>query len=258
MQNSGTAQWAYQESLNNVAHTVYDHFVCIPGYVIAPNNPNVANNYYVGLDYEAAGTDPNQTVARDYYYNDWIVRINPGEYKGAQRVFVEDLITSDLNNIDPSDWDFNDAVFDAYIHYDQYYEPDNYAVITLRAAGGTLPLTVGGKEVHEAFGVSVNQMVNTGKGPEVAPVIFRVKPTSANAKDIPVIVTAKDGTNIRLTAEQGQPTQMVAAPTEEHVKWLKERNHIKYGYPSFMEYVSNPSIKWYVPAVEEYLYQKWY
>ena len=43
-----------------------------------------------------------------------------------------------------------------------------YAQIQLLAAGGTLPLTVAGKEVHNAFGVGVTTMVNTRDGNSTA------------------------------------------------------------------------------------------
>lgn len=261
MENSGTYDFAYHNSVDSKYHNEY---IIIPGEKI---DPSLAGYYYVGFDFYAThpeGQDANKNmdVERDWIFNDWIVRISPGEFVGSQRIFIEDLITSgDLSKIDPSDWDFNDAVFDAFINYDPYYTAGNYAVITLRAAGGTLPLYIAGHEVHQLFGVEQDVMVNTGKGVEKAPVQFRITGDavkSANAKDIEVIVTSRSGENIRLTAEEGQPTQMLAAPIEEHVKWLKERVHIKNGYPSFMDYVGDPTVKWWKPAVEEYLYQKWY
>lgn len=256
MENSGTFDFAYHNTVDSKYHNEY---IIIPG---ADIDPSLAGYYYVGFDFFAIHPDgqeanKNMDVDRDWIFDDWIVRIAPGEFVGSQRIFVEDLITSDLSSIDPSDWDFNDAVFDVFIKY------GNYAVITLRAAGGTLPLTVAGKEVHELFGVSTDKMVNTGyvTGVEVAPVQFRLTAsqlTSSNAKDIPVIVTAKDGKQYPLTAEQGQPTQKIAAPIANHVKWLKERTHIKNGYPTFMEWISDTSLTWYKPANDGSLFQKWY
>lgn len=263
MANSGTLDFAYHNTVDSKYHNEY---IIIPGEII---DPSLAGYYYVGFDFYAHQTDiypanKGNDVERDWFFTDWIVRISPGEYSGSQRIFIEDLITSgDLSKIDPSDWDFNDAVFDAFIYYNPNWDggAHNYAVITLRAAGGTLPLYIAGHEVHQLFGVEQNVMVNTGKGVEKAPVQFRITGDavkSANAKDIEVIVTSRSGENIRLTAEEGQPTQMLAAPIEEHVKWLKERVHIKNGYPSFMDYVGDPTVEWWKPAVEEYLYQKWY
>ena len=250
MKNSGTLQWAYQESLNNVEHTIYDHFVCIPGYIIAPDNPNVCNYYYVGMDYEAAGTDPNQHVDRDYLYNDWIVRINPGEYKNAERVFVEDLIATNLEDVESSDWDFNDAVFD--VAFEKFYWPDPKieAIITLHAAGGTLPLTVAGKDVHATMLQPQNVMINTnaaqyGKAVDgLAPAIYRVKVSdnpdaSFTANDIKVFV---NGT-IELKSVQGEATQKLCGPSS--VDWCNERVNIKTVQSNFVPYVKKQASKWH-------------
>ena len=250
MVNSGTLQWAYQESLNNVEHTILDHFVCIPGYIIAPDNPNVRDYYYVGLDYEAAGTDPNQHVDRDYFYNDWIVRINPGEYKNAERVFVEDLIATNLEDVESSDWDFNDAVFDVAIERSYYPEQKLEAIITLRAAGGTLPLTVAGKDVHAMMLQPQNVMINTdaakyGKAVDgLAPAIYRVKVSddpnaSFTANDIKVYV---NGT-IELKSVQGEATQKLCGPSS--VDWCKERVNIKTVQGNFVPYVKGNAPKWH-------------
>lgn len=257
MENSGTMDFAYHNSCDSKYHNEY---IIIAG---ADIDPSLAGYYYVGFDFCADGfyvqddsgapQHLDQCVDRDWVFNDWIVRISPGDFVGQQRIFVEDLITSDnLEDVDPSDWDFNDAVFDAFIK-------DGVAIITLRAAGGTLNLTVGGKEVHQAFGVSQETMVNTGKGPDIAPVMFRINCSSTNAVDIPVIVTTKKGTPITLTAEAGKPTQKLAANQEDHVKWLLERHHISdTGYPSFAKFVGDKNITWWNPANQEDLYQKWY
>lgn len=252
MLNSGTLEWAYQESLNNVEHTILDHFVCIPGYVIAPDNPNVCNYYYVGLDYDAAGTDPNQHVDRDYLYNDWIVRIVPGEFKNTQRIMVEDLIATNLTQVDKSDWDFNDAVFDVAFSNDNINNENKLvAHITLYAAGGTMALTVGGKEVHELFGVNTNVMVNTdasayGASKDgLAPVIFSVIMGDADwngthtADEIPVFIGAQE-----LKAEEGKAPQKIV--TSKTTRWMKEKKIITLGYADFNSYVQNNAPKdWY-------------
>lgn len=253
MVNSGTLEWAYQESLNNVDHTIYDHFVCIPGYIIAPDNPYVRDYYYVGLDYDAAGTDPNQHVERDNFYNDWIVRINPGEYKNAQRVFVEDLIATKLEDVTSSDWDFNDAVFDVYFEKSYYPEVKLDAVITLHAAGGTLPLTVAGKEVHAMMLQDVKTMINTkaakyGKAADgIAPAIFRVKVSDnpevqVTANDIKVEVN-NNGKTTELTAVQGEATQKLCGPSS--LNWCDEKVNIKTVYNNFVPYVKGQSQNWY-------------
>ena len=78
----------------------------------------------------------------------------------AIRVICEDLSVSQA-----SDWDFNDVVFDVKL------DENNKVEITLRAAGGTLLLTVAGREVHELFkkenpnavpAITSTSMVSTG------------------------------------------------------------------------------------------------
>lgn len=266
MENSGTLDFAYHNSIDSKYHNEY---IIIPG---AEIDPSLAGYYYVGFDFSAykgyvqedSGVlqQKDGCVDRDWVFTDWIVRISPAEFNGQQRIFVEDLITEgDLSKIDPSDWDFNDLVFDAYIQYNEYDKNNALAIITVRAAGGTLPLTIAGKEVHQMFGVSQETMVNTGSGAECAPFQIRLsgtQVTSANATDIPVVVTAKNGQTITLTAKVGEATQKIAAPYANHVKWLKERIHIKNGYPTFMDYVGDATKIWYVPANDGSLFQKWY
>lgn len=266
MENSGTLEFAYHNTMDSKYHNEY---IIVPGETI---DPSLAGYYYVGFDFLAndfyvqddsgAPQHLNMCADRDWYYTDWIVRISPGEFIGQKRIYVEDLIASDLQTVDKSDWDFNDAVFDAFINYNQYDINGSYAIITLRAAGGTLPLTIAGREVHELFGVSQSTMVNTGVGADVPPVQFRIpgnQLTSGDANDIEVSVTNAEGKKIVLTANQGEATQKFAVPAGEHVKWMKERQHISTGYENFSQYVKNASIvEWWNPAVETPLFQKYY
>ena len=68
------------------------------------------------------------------------------------RIIAEDLTWGSENG----DFDFNDVIFDV-----QLIDNGSNIRITLRAAGGTLPLYIAGVEVHEKFGVSTSTMVNT-------------------------------------------------------------------------------------------------
>lgn len=261
MENSGTLDFAYHNTKDSKYHNEY---IIIPGSQI---DASLAGYYYVGFDFYATHptgkeVNKNMDVDRDWVFTDWIVRISPGEFKGQKRIYVEDLIAGSLKKVDKSDWDFNDAVFDAFIVYNEYYHDADCAIITLRAAGGTLPLTIAGRDVHELFGVPQTTMVNTGAGAEVAPVQFRLAAseiTSADANDIKVVVTTAEGEKIELTAKKGEATQKFAVPAEEHVKWLKERQHISTAYEKFAPYVSDASITpWWDVAVEEPLFQKYF
>ena len=155
-----------------------------------------------------------------------------------------------------SDWDFNDVVFD-------FAFENGTAHILLQAAGGTLPLSIGGSlnsdntpildaegnvansyEVHEMFDLTTTKtMVNTGAGVEREPVSFELTDKGyTQASDILICVKKKvNGVEewIPITAYQGQPAaKFVTYPT---VDWVDEYAHIKGAYGDFKDYVENGS-----------------
>ena len=92
----------------------------------------------------------------DGYYSDWIVTLTKAEpvnqVSANLRVMAEDLSAND----EGKDFDFNDVVFDVY------FSPTvGEAYVMVQAAGGTLPLTVDGTEVHGLWGKSTDTMINT-------------------------------------------------------------------------------------------------
>ena len=183
-------------------------------------------------------------------FDDWIIRISPATFKQARRIIAEDLAAND-----GSDFDYNDVVFDATLTND-WIAAENanklVAHITLQAAGGTMPLYVGGKEkgreVHGLFGVSTDVMVNTGAGPTKAPVQFDLILGDAdwsgtyNIKNIPVVVVTKNG-DITLGVETGMAPEKIAVTTD--YVWTIERQAIHSLYPLFPEWVKNKSVVWY-------------
>ena len=242
MYDSSTDCFGFHESHGDKYYD--DSYVLISGDQI---DPSVAGMYFVGFDYKMQKYDNGDTrVNPDGYYSDWIVRIAPAlSAPGkAKRVMVEDLIDSDLKSVQTSDWDFNDAVFDVRF---ENVNNQNYAVITLHAAGGTKYLTIGGQgangvEVHKALGVEEQgTMINTGNGATRPVAIFRI-PVAANMSnpnDIPVYV----GDQV-LEAKQGQATQKLCVPTG--VKWMKERVQFINSYDQFKDYVNNSKPEdWY-------------
>jgi hypothetical protein len=230
----------------------------------------------------------SQHFEGDDIYTDWIVRISPAKYKGETtrpvvRVFAEDLTAkpeetvAEIDGNSPSDWDFNDVVFDA-----QYVDA-THAKITLWAAGGTLPLRFNednNLEVHKLFNVSVKTMVNTHADlPErswkdnVQEKVFNItipqsiiteKGGDFNSekykdnfplavRDLIRIEVQKGGKWYELTAAQGKPASKIAT-TASKVKWLKEKVDIRLGYPTFKQYVGYPSVNWWSGPVESCLY----
>lgn len=247
MVNSSTEYFGFHNSFDSNFYK--DNYVIIPGDII---DPIVAGMFFVGFDFEANGQSDNQKVARDYFFDNWIVKITPGLYKDRKRIMVEDLIANDLSQTDLSDWDFNDAVFD--VAYVRQQPSDNqphhdYAVITLWAAGGTKALTVAGKEVHELFGQSVSKMINTNANGGVdglQPVIFRVDLGATtdwnkqyNANDIVV----KVGSTV-LDAPEGKAPQKIEVSNS--TRWMKERQIITLGYADFATYATGGVLTdWY-------------
>lgn len=226
MVNSSTECFGYHESRGTFNQQYNDKYVIIPGSMI---DSSVDGMYFVGFDYNSSkGENSPENIYADGYYNDWIVKITPGLYTKGDRVMCEDLGTT-------ADYDFNDIVIDVYNDWSGY--PGNWGgatIVTVRAAGGTLPATVAGKEIHELFGVDTKDMVNTGI--KTAPVaIFRI-PQVANAKDVKVMVGNDTGTWELKTATGAAP-QKICVPNG--TRWNKEYKSIELSYPNFKNYVND-------------------
>ena len=262
MINSGTADFSFHGSEDNKYHNTY---VIIPGEQI---HESLKGFWYVGFDYVATGgyvdewgnlQNGNMQIERDWQFNDWIVRISP-----AERI-VEDpdnvcIIAEDLSAEGDTDFDFNDVVFTVT------YTSATTAKVKLYAAGGTLPLTVAGQEVHAKFGYAepnekgLYKMINTGAKADVnnvAPVTFDVtSQKSSRGNDITIMVdkgTKNDqGVHvpnwIELTATGGEPAAKLCVGTDYATskKWCDERESIKTKYPAFSEWVANsPTLIWW-------------
>lgn len=150
------------------------------------------------------------------------------------------IIAEDLSASESTDFDFNDVVFDVT------FTSNTSALVTLQAAGGTLPLTVAGVEVHDMFGVSTNTMVNTfaGNKSTYAPVSFEITgiDSSKRGRDIEILVLKGDEW-CPLEAHQGVPAAKIAVkPT---FVWCDEYEAIESRYPLFRDWVQNREVIWY-------------
>ena len=145
------------------------------------------------------------------------------------------VIAEDLSVSDNSDFDFNDVVFD--VTFDS--PEQGKTTITLQAAGGTLPLYVGGQEVHEKFGVSTKTMVNTGTGVSKDPVSFELNDTFGHDANNILVQVEKEGVLVEITAERGRVASKIAV--SPNYEWCTEKQDIEKKYPNFSKYVSNPS-----------------
>lgn len=185
----------------------------------------------------------------DGYYSDWIVTLTEAKRQTPPdnppytppTGFVCRIIAEDLTVGENSDFDFNDVVFDVF----------EDGKILVRACGGTLPLTVAGREVHALFGQSTSTMINTGWTGTIDYVNTYQEinygssiPNVAAAYDIPVVVTKKVAgveKPIPLTAVRAKVASKIAVGSD--YKWCAEREDIdsKYhkadGTKLFQQYV---------------------
>ncbi len=183
------------------------------------------------------------------------------------------VIAEDLSVGQSTDFDFNDVVFDVRRYTKNTSKhTEGYVEIILRAAGGTLPLYVDGHEVHQAFGVDVATMVNTGaqasglNGKDDAePVAFKVENPQGTtigeiAKNIRVYVI-KNEIECDLTAPEGEIASKIGVKCD--YVWCAEREDIDHKYSLtegpklFSEWVQGifPKDDWYNYAkgsIEEY------
>ncbi len=158
-----------------------------------------------------------------------------------------------------------------------------YAQIQLLAAGGTLPLTVAGKEVHNAFGFGETTMVNTRdanstafgpyefKDPDKYPVYigdisktvpfkgktYNLKLTAGirHAKDVRIVVYYDKAQVAQLKADEGEPPHKLFVPF--NTQWTSERKPLNLAYPNFKRYVvDSSSSSWVANPQTDFLYDK--
>ncbi len=223
MQNAGTTGFYFISSFSGGGK--------IEDYIIV----NIDGAYYLCFEYYDKNPS-GEEIGGDGIYNDWVIKLSPSNYSSTKRIICEDLGTI-------GDFDFNDIVFDvsdAGLRWDLLTgAPIHEAVITVRAAGGTLPIFVGGVNIKEALGVSDNVMVNTGAVggmDNVPPAIFRIPwPESNDLRDIEVLVKTNEAI-CALTAPTGDAPQKLCVPAD--FVWPSERVNIKSVYENF------PNIGW--------------
>lgn len=188
---------------------------------------------------------------------------------GSGRVFCEDL-----GVVRASDIDFNDIVFDVLIYktemiteyqissngVDWVVDPDRPRVTTsttydgdvwLLAGGGTIPATIqaGGTtyNVKQSFEYQLSDkvIVNTieDDGGSYGN-LYKYIPSAKKLNDTPLAITSVADVKIfvtygseftELTAYKGVVPHKICVPLT--TKWLKEREEISNGYPSFTNYV---------------------
>ena len=197
----------------------------------------------------------NQVIDANDVYTDWIVRIveaqPANEEEKPDPVENIRIIAEDLHANAGSDFDFNDVVFDVH------FTSSTTATVTIIAAGGTLPLTVDGHEVHGLFGKSTDTMINTNAENTVDPNDpdgKMLKGYNSNGYHPSFEVTGIDSRNrgndieVRvkgtlLTATKGQPAAKVGV--KPGFVYCNELVPIETPYPRFATWVQQSNVLWY-------------
>lgn len=255
--SSGTEDFSYRSSYDDKR---YNNYVIVPLVFDIPQTGHCAihdknctkhhyEGYYLAFDYETHKVDAEGKLYEkncDGFYSNWILKITPALHQVTEtssrnwRVMCEDLGAI-------GDYDFNDVVFD--ISYEQYYDNGDQktdAIITLQAAGGTLPVCLArddsNHEVHHLFGQDdTHTPINVGfKGIKCHVAIFRVKDVeTTNPNDILIMVHngASQEAVYSLQAEKGEVPQKICVPAS--VPWTDEGIRITNKYPFFTQWVSD-------------------
>ena len=274
MLESSTQKFGYHNSIDSKQH--YEYIVL-----------KVGGSYYVGFDFyathpEGQEANKNMDVERDYIYNDWVVKISPAYKEGEQpvvktkRIIVEDIIAVNGGVASNSDFDFNDAVFDATF-------TNGGVHIKLLAAGGTKPLYIGsnyeflnnkGHEVHELFGCASGSfpMVNTNAGPEKKAVEFDLTGTFNSYDDIIVWVLV-NGIPVELKSNPGHAPSKMCVDTD--YCWIVGESYssnpmeaafgelfkayAETGVPNYLHREIELTFKWWLPYNSTYRNaESWY
>lgn len=193
---------------------------------------------YVGLSLYGAKYDNGDKILgyqRLQYAEDWILKVT-NDTKPLYRVIAEDL-----NATEPSDFDFNDVVFDVV------KAENGKTTLRLIACGGIYKLTVGGVEVHEKFGKTATNgkypMINTGAKADVnglTPVEFEIDgiydtPEEINKIEIRVWKPGTGDNGMPLTAEKGKAACKILV--DDSFEVVPEMQGIGNEYGLFQEYV---------------------
>ena len=174
------------------------------------------------------------------------------------------VICEDLSVTQASDWDFNDVVFDV-----QLMNENTQVKITFLAAGGTLPLTVAGEEVHGLFKeanpdlpITQSSMINTGSTGDKYTFrnckeayltinnTFGSNDVKTVAKLIPVQVYKLENdtkTWVTMECKKGEPAAKIAVDTDYN--WCDERTDIRDKFTSTYAGVPYPNFNLYVKGI---------
>lgn len=286
--SSGTEDFAYHPSFNDDG-AFFNKWVLVRltwQEVGQDGNIYTREGYYLAFNYETYKTENENKkyYDADDYFSNWIVKITPATPRHREE--TKRIMCEDLGNT--YDFDFNDVVFDVYFQENKNTSSTE-AVITLQAAGGTLPITVGVNpngenphkaeyEAHRMLGqTTTNTPVNVGSGAAHSIANYRIPATPRGdgkyyAEDIKVYVNnggsvyvvdetvpgngnlnnytgSVDNNHTDINNGSNNAPQKFAVPVT--VQWMRECQFIEKGYPHFPDWVSQQSgnENWYEKEV---------
>ncbi len=239
--------FSYYESFGSTL--MKNHYVLVLGSTIDPQNEHgLAGMFFLGFDYEAQGQNDNQKIARDYFFNDWIVKITPANSQFNSDNRIVRVLCEDLGN-DDADFDYNDIVFDvSFIKEDGIPK----AKITIQAVSGTLPIYVGihpssaNSDLYEAhYLVGENELRPVNRPNATANYTVPLSDmgintdgniTYASAKDIPIYVVGENGVH-----EIGNSVIPQKIACSVNAVWPTEGQRIDNCYEHFKDWIVDES-----------------
>ena len=220
---------------------------------------------YLGFDFRSESQ--NGIIEKDNKFDDWIIKLTPAEpnpgavIPNPEQTNPVRVMCEDLGNT--YDFDFNDLVFDVYFIKSSTDAKAIKAVITVQAAGGTMPIYIGSeitseREAHHLLGASItSKAINVGAGDTRNPATLVIDATSTNADDIEIYVGGLSN-KATVTILPKSSTTSNRAPqkiaTDQNTRWLKENQQIEWGYPDFANWVNDRNVVWINNKDERFLY----
>lgn len=266
VESNGITDFAFHSSFDD-EQRFFDDYVLVEltwKETMSDGAEHVRTGKYLAFDYEAIKTSSGTTIKPDGYYSNWIVKLTSATATHRDNVqYTKRVMCEDLGNT--HDFDFNDVVFD--VNY-EVEDKNCYAVITLQAVGGTLPISVGFNEfkedyeAHKLLGFSSKTPINVVSGGAIhTPVSYRIlvdtnytDGKTYNPEEIPVVVKGQSALNSKRqnlssygNGEKGTQIAPQKFCTNTNVRWMKECKHIGKTYTQFASWVQNESnyTTWY-------------
>lgn len=209
----------YDVEYSHIGKRVFDayRYYLIPGYGL-----------YLCFDY--ATNSQNGAYDGDGRYDDWILKITPG-LNEKFRVFCEDLGST-------LDLDFNDLVFEY-----AFIPGINKISIEIKSLGGTLPISLGGKDL-KGDNLTCNLNVTNNVGSETLnrniPVFYLDYST---IESVPIIVKNNQRGECFIANTTGGAPYLLRVPA--NTAWPGENVRIETVYSDFKFYVTNGTPFWW-------------